>query len=543
MSYDYIVIGGGSAGAVVAARLSEERDVRVLLLEAGPDYPDAIPGELLDPSSAVTSGHNWDLQAHLSEEDAGALTEQQKRIAKVFQLASRRLPPGQSPPRLSASEGSAGTLFRYPLGKVMGGGSAINGGLAFHARPEDWAAWEEPGCGAWSWDEVRPYLRRIDAADSGKPALPLETALPDGFTLLQGAFVEACRELGHPEVDLREGTAAGMGVIPKSLRQGERTSSARLYLTAARQRANLTIQPRCLVDKLAFTPCNGELAASGVDALVDGRRCHFSGGRIVLAAGAIGSPSILQRSGIGAAEEIAHAGVRPLLDLPGVGKNLIDHPSVSLWAVPRAGACRAGEPVHQVMLQQRSAASAALCDLQLFILSAVATEKLPPLRDVVGSDLALGISVVVATPISQGRVQIVDGDPTRNPRIYLNCLKEAGDLRRMIEGVRSAWPILRGGRLSSHLERIVLWNESIIDSDHLLERTIRSTVRSVWHPVGTLRMGGAGDAMAVVDPQGRLRGCSNVTVADGSIMPALPSVPPCLTCILIGERIAAHLRL
>lgn len=542
MTYDYIVIGGGSAGAVLAARLSEDPDLRVLLLEAGSDYPGAIPGELRDASSAVTSGHNWDLQATLSEQEVAPRNEQQARIAKVFELAARRLPPGQAPARLFAAEDSAGTLFRYPLGKVMGGGSAINGGLAFHARPEDWAAWAVSGNGAWSWDDVRPWVRRIEAEDGAKPALPMETNVPDGFTLFQGAFVEACRALGHPEVDLREGTAAGVGVIPKSLLQGERASSARLYLAAARQRQNLTIQPRCLVDKLHFAPQNGELTASGVEALVDGRRHQLSGGRIVLAAGAIGSPAILQRSGIGAAAEIARAGVRPLLDLPGVGKNLRDHPSVSLWAVPRAGACRAGEPVHQVMLQQRSAASAALCDLQLFILSAVATEKLPPLRDVVGSDLAVGISIVVATPSSQGRVEIVDGDPGRNPRIYLNCLKEPGDLRRMMEGVRSAWPILRGERLSSHLERIVLWNQSIVDSDHLLEKVIRSTVRSVWHPVGTLRMGGEGDAMAVVDQRGRLRGCGNVTVADGSIMPAMPSVPPYLTCMLIGERIAAHLR-
>jgi choline dehydrogenase len=539
VSYDHIVVGGGTAGSVVAARLSEERDRRVLLLEAGPDYPGEIPGELLDASAAVMSGHNWDLQAIVNEDDAGPLTERQERIARVFQLAAGRLGPGGIP-RPPATAG--GAVFQYPMGKVTGGGSAVNGGFAFHARPEDYAAWAAPGNDWWSWDKVRPAIDRMEGADSGKPALPMETDPPDGLTRLQGAFLETCRAMGHPRVDLRQGTISGVGVIPRSVRRGERVSSARLYLEAARQRPNLVIQPHCLVDKLLFESRNGTLTASGVEALVDGRRCRFSGGQIVLSAGTVHSPAILMRSGIGAAEEIARAGGKPLLDVPGVGKNLMDHPSVSLWAVPRAGACVAGEPVHQMMLQLRSTAAASLCDLQLFMLSAVATEKLPPLRDVVGSDLAVGITAVLATPSSRGRVELLDCDPTRNPRIYLNCLRETSDLRRMMAGLRSAWPILRGERLGSDIERVVMWNQSIVDSDPMLEKVIRSTARSIWHAAGTLRMGREGDATAVVDQYGRLYGCGNVTVADASIMPVMPSVPTYLTCMLIAERIASHLR-
>jgi choline dehydrogenase len=533
-AYDDIVVGGGTAGAVVAARLSEERDRRVLRLEAGADHPGELPGELLDASAAVTSGHNWDLQAIAGEEEAGALTERQERIARVFQLAASRLGPGS--PQLPA----AAARFQYPMGKVTGGGSAVNGGFAFHARPEDYAAWAASGNDWWSWDRVRPAIDRMAGADGGKPALPMETAPPDGLTRFQQAFLDTCLGLGHPGVDLRPGTDSGVGVIPKSIRRGERFSSARLYLEAARKRPNLVIRPHCLVDRLLFGPRSGALTASGVEALVEGRRCRFPGGRIVLSAGAVHSPAILMRSGIGAAEEIARAGCEPLLDLPGVGKNLMDHPAVSIWAVPRAGACAAGEPVHQLMVQQRSIAAGALCDLQLFLLSAVATEKLPPLHDVVGSDLAVGVTAVVATPVSRGRVELVDGDPAHNPRIRLHCLREAGDLRRMMEGLRSAWPILQG--LGPHLERVVMWNQGTVDADHLLERMIRSTARSIWHAAGTLRMGREGDAAAVVDQYGRLYGCRNVTVADASIMPEMPSVPPALTCMLIAERIAAHLR-
>jgi choline dehydrogenase len=534
VTHDTIIIGGGTAGLVAAARLSEDPDHRVLVLEAGLDFPEGVPADLQDATSPVTGGHNWDLQAHVREDETAPVSETMARVARVFQQASRHLPAGQSAPRMSAAGAGAGRRFPYPMGKVMGGGSAINGGLAFHARPEDFEVWAAAGNDWWSWDRVAPWI--------GRSGVAIETEPWGGMTQIQEAFAETCREKGYPAVDLREGTASGVGVIPMSSRQGRRVSTVDLHLAPARQRPNLTVRARCLVDRIVFEECGGTLVASGVEAIADGQRCRFSAGWIVLAAGAIQSPALLLRSGIGAAADLAQAGVKPLLDLPGVGRNLIDHPASGIWGEPRTGACAVGEPVHQMMLQLRSSAAGSLCDLQLFMLSALPARKLPPLQDVLGADVALGISVVLANPESRGRIKLADTDPTRSPSVYLNLLQESGDLRRMMEGMRMAWSLLQEERLRARTARIALVDQSVIDSDGMLEQVIRTSVRGAWHPVGTLRMGREEDAMAVTDQHGRLFGCGNVTVVDGSIMPALPGVPTSLTCMLMAERITAHLR-
>lgn len=535
--FDHIVVGGGTAGAVVAARLSEERGSRVLLLEAGPDYPDTVPRELLDASFAVTSGYNWNMQAIRGQESPAP--GQRARISKVFERASSFLGEqhlGQ------AREIPQNTSFPYLSGKVMGGGSAINGCLALHARPEDYAAWTATGLNDWSWERIRPFIHRIATADSNKPALPMETPSSQDLTRCQKAFLDACYGLGTRRVDIQQGLIGGVGSIPKSVRGGQRVSTSTLYLAAARNRENLTIQSNCLANKLLLERTNGSLTATAVETVINGARTRFSGGQITVTAGAINSPALLMRSGIGTAAELVRSNVKPLLDLPGVGKNLQDHCSVSIWATPRQGACVAGEPVHQLMLQQRSTTSKSLCDIQLYMLSAVRTHHLPGLRQMADSDLALGIAAVLATPQSRGHLEIVSDDASTNPRIYLNCLQDPGDLRRMMEAVRSAWHIIRREPLQSHIDRFLLWTQSIVDSDTLLENLVRATVRTTWHPVGTLRMGPESDPLAAVDRYGRLYGCRNVTIADASIMPAIPSVPLNLTCMLIGERIAAHLR-
>ncbi len=333
---------------------------------------------------------------------------------------------------------------------------------------------------------------------------------------------------------------AGIHPLTKSTRGGRRASTAMVYLEQARQRSNLTIVPECVVDKLIMNRHGDGLRADGVEALVHGQRRRFLAHHVVLSAGAIHSPGILLRSGVGAAAELSRLGIAQLAELPGVGKNLQDHPVVSLWGVPQASAFERGEPIHQLMLEQRAAASE-YCDLQLLMLSAVPTAMFPPLDEFVGAEHASGISVMLSKPVSTGSVSLTHADPLRSPRITLNCLEADADLRRMMHGVRLAWRILQSAPLKDMHQRSVLWNQSIIDSDSLLTNAIQTTVRAAWHPVGTLRMGSERDVQSVVDQYGQLHGCTNVTVADASIMPTIPGVPTNLTCMLIGERLAAVL--
>lgn len=536
--HDCIVVGGGTAGSIVAARLSEDPTRRVLLLEAGPDYPDELPPALRDVNVAVLAGHNWELDAVVREDARPVLSEAQKRVARVFDVASSRV--GSARLAVPGAE-RPGARMPYPLGKVVGGGSAVNAGLALHARPEDYSRWRDEGSPEWDWERVRPYVQRVMAADAEKAALPVVTASPHELTRSQRAFREACRASGWPDVDLRDGSHAGVGAVPKCTVDGRRVSTAALYLAPARKRPNLTIMAGCVVDRLVLARGSDGWSATAVDAIVAGRRCRLSAGHVILSAGAINSPAILMRSGIGAAGDLARAGAVPVLDAPGVGRNLQDHPAVCVWAVPGEGTCAPGEPTHQVMLQQRSTGSPSLCDLQLFMVSGVPTRAVPRLYDALGVERALGVSVTVATPVSRGRVDLVDVDPLVAPRICVNCLQDAADVARMTAGVRLAYGLLTSRELAADVTRIAMWGRRAVESDALAGRLCRTAVRAAWHPVGTLRMGASTDRAAVVDSRGRLYGVRNVTVADASIMPHIPSVPTNLTCMVIGERIAGAL--
>jgi choline dehydrogenase len=433
------------------------------------------------------------------------------------------------------------THFDYPMGKVIGGSSSVNGALALRATPEDFDEWAALAGPQWHWEQVLEVFRAIESdQDVQGPysgctgPVPVERVQEAELHPLQRDFMSVCRQAGYATGDPNDPHSTGVGRVPRNVRAGQRISTALAYLAPARARRNLVIAPRTTVTRLSIR--NGRV--TGVETTRDGTQARYQAPHVVLCAGAIQTPAILLRSGIGAADALTRLDIEPVADLPGVGRNLSDHAAVGIWAVPHEGRCALGEDVHQAMLRCTSSTGRWRNDLQLYMLNSVRTSVFPDLEAALGSPVAMAVSAMLAKPLSRGRVEITSRDATQPPRVNLNLATEPADMSRLMEGVRLAWRLLRSSDLHRHVSRIFAWNARIVEDDRLLRQTIGTFARGSWHPVGTARMGSIGDPMAVVDPKGALLGCQGVHIADASVMPVIPSAPTNLTCILIGERVS-----
>ena len=496
--YDVAVIGAGSAGVVVAARLSEDPSVTVGLVEAGPDYPDFedLPDELkygrATAAYVTTHGHLWGYLAQATDRQ------------------------GPTP---------------LPRGKVVGGTSAVNGQVFLRALPADFARWTAAGNDGWSFDDVLPAFRAVETdldfrndwhGSTGPVQVrryPSEEWLP-----AQRAFVDACVALGHGRCDdANAPSATGVGTIPFNNAGGIRASTAVAYLAPARDRANLAIHAETFVRRIVVA--GGRAVALEVES--PGGAARIEADEYVLSAGAVGSPQLLLLSGIGPAAALERAGVPVVLDLPGVGEALADHQIADLvWQAtsPEAGSVDA--PRLQVALRYSSGRAGVADDMQLTIRSSAPGH---------GED-TVSIVPSLQLPAGTGRLSITSADPHKLPRIELRFLDEEADLARLRDGVRLSVELAENPRFRGVLGRRLEPSDHDLRSDGALDDWLRRRVRTSHHVCGTCRMGPTRDPASVVGSDGRVHGLGNLRVADASIFPSVIGANPNATTMMVGER-------
>jgi len=490
-SYDVIVVGSGTSGSVVAARLSEDPGRRVLLLEAGQSFASVgeFPPQLLgqDESAWVGSDYNWSHEVSLTRE----------RPAPV----------------------------PVTRGRVIGGSSSVNGGIHVRSVPEDFSGW---GDGWWDWPDVlRCYCASERDLDFGadpvhgdRGPVTVRRARRAEYSPLYASFNAACRSLGYAEcADLNHPEAAGVGPLPRNFERGVRANAAFAYVFPALARPNLDVCGDNVVDRVLID--HG--VVSGVESIEGGQISRWHAPEVVLCAGALMTPAVLLRSGIGPGADLAELGRRTLVDLPGVGATLHDHPTVHVQVRPRSEAIipAAGAPGRlQAALTFTAPGSPHRNDLQI----------MPSYR---GDRLAL--TVMLSLSFSTGTVRLSSVDPHEGPRIELNYLSHHDDLARLRAGVDEAIRIMTAPPLTEIAEEggpALRTDLSQGDPDW-----IRNNVSTAAHSTGTCPIGNPDDR-GVVDARGRVHGVDGLYISDVSIVPVPLRNNTNATAFMIGERFA-----
>ena len=561
MAYDYIIVGGGSAGSVMANRLSAKSTNKVLVCEAGQDTPPgAEPPEIRDSYSGTAY---FDPRFHWTE------------LKVHTQVVSHNNPHENRP-----------LLRKYEQARVLGGGSSINGQMANRGAPTDYAEWAARGAEGWEWDKVLPYFKKVerdlDFSNEwhGKDGrIPVRRIPVEHWTKHATAVGEACKLAGMKFLPDQNGEFVdGYFPVTHSNASEQRVSAAMGYLDAeTRKRPNLTISTDTQVKSLIFegTQC------VGVKAMIGGKETEFRGREVILSSGAIHSPAHLLRAGIGPVGHLRDMGIPVVSALEGVGQRLMDHPSISLSSFVRRGARMNEHTRRHIQIGIRYSSNLpGIPKGDMFV--AVATKSA---WHAVGEQIASLLTFINRTYSETGQVKLATTDWRNEPIVEFNLLSDKRDLDRLMTGFRkmaalqmspplkavtdNPFPASYSDRVReigvvnaknkfltavvakfldgpAALRRYMIDNfviegftfDQVMTDDEALEAFVKKAAIGVWHASCTCRMGRADDPMSVVDTQGRVKGVQGLRVVDASIFPIVPCANTNFPTLMSAEKIS-----